>query len=775
MNAAPQPGNVSLRTVSSSRPQYQYFEQRSEAASDDYYSFPSTASNSASSREGVMRYATPVSGPTSRASSPGVGVPRMGAIGEHGPLLGEETPRRVRARTSRNGNGWDNSMWMEGDLPHIRYAINHLTRDEEEEEEEDAMGQGSAGERPDGFIWDEERGCFTRLGTLPSPSQQQQQQQREPSPSRSVQSSTSSMTTLAHKTFIATDPPENSPLYPPLDYIPPTLRPWALALLILCCLLMIAGVSFCNVWSKKRQGLWDYDGQSGSRYFVFQFLPQILAAILVLWLFVVQVAVYRIMPFAIMASERKLTRVLQNLPLLPRNYLLPDISHFLHGEPLIGFSLFTIWLANFFAIPLLSCIFQVKWYAYTIDGQETAQGRFRWTSVQSIGWTIVSVYGLLTIGLTVLLIRFARAWSGLLWDPTSIADLIPMIQRSNIMHEFEGTETAPDMSKVLEPRVLRLGYWKLSGKKDVLFYGIGEEDAPMHNHPPKNTGHHHQQQQQQQQPKPTDLESNPPTPKTPRWTPWFLRPIPLTIITILVAALYTAFLIASFLHSAIANGFPPRLHTLPSENGFSASNFVYSFVPALIGNIFFLAYQHVDLYFRAVQPYASFSSLSGAPTKHSILLSYPSDLPFIITPKALTNKHFKVAVISLVSTISLSIPILAGGIFTALYYPSDHSIRMTSLMSAFYALVAFCGVYVLSLAVMWPGRKRGLPHGVGTVGEVVSFLYRSSNSLLGDGDGVVTCKEDLVRRVRSGDGDVEARYGFGGFRVERVGREGGVV
>lgn len=713
-----------------------------------------------------MRYATPVSGPTSRASSPGVGVPRMGAIGEHGPLLGEDTaPRRVRARTGRNGNGVDNSVWMEGDLPHIRYAINHLTGDEEDEE--DAIGQSPAGERPDGFVWDEERGCFTRLGASPSPSQQQQQQQqreRQPSPSRSVRSSTSSMTTLAHKTFIAADPPENSPLYPSLDYIPPVLRPWALALLIFCCLLMLAGVSFSNVWSRKRQGLWDYDGQSGSRYFVFQFLPQILAAILVLWLLVVQAAVYRIMPFAIMASERKLTRVLQKLPLLPRNFLLPDLPHFLHGEPLIGFSLFTIWLANFFAIPLLSCIFQVKWYVYNIENQETAQGRFRWTSVQPIGWTIVSVYGLLTIGLTILLIRFARAWSGLLWDPTSIADLIPVIQRSNILHEFDGTETASEVSKVLGPRVLRLGYWKLSGKKDILFYGIGEEDVPIH--PPSPNKNKHPAQQQ------PDLESNTPK-KTHHWTPWPLRPIPLIAITILISALYTAFLIASFLHSAIANGFPPRLHTLPSKNGFSASNFVYSFIPALIGNIFFLGYQHVDVYFRAVQPYASLSVSSGALAKHSILLSYPFDLPFIITLKALANKHFKVAVISLVSTISLSIPILAGGIFTALYYPTDHSIRMTSLMPAFYALVAFCGVYVLSLLAAWPRRIRCLPHGIGTLGEQISFLYRSE--VVRDGEGDLGCKEDLVRMVSDIEGDGEARYELGRFGIERVGREDGVV
>jgi len=743
-----------------------------------------------------MRYATPVSGPTSRASSPGVGVPRMGAIGEHGPLLGEETPRRVRARTGHNTGG-DGSVWMEGDLPHIRYAINHLTREEEDDDDDDEVGDvGGRENHPDGFVWDEERGCFTRLGTSSAPSQQQQQQEqqqeqeRETSPARSVQSSTSSMTTLGQKTFVAMDPPENSFLYPPLDYVPIVLRPWALALLIICCLLMIAGVSFCNVWSKKRQGLWDYDGQSGSRYFVFQFLPQILAAILILWIFMVQAAVYRVMPFAIMASERKLERVLQKLPMLSRNFLLPDLSHFLYGEPLVGFSLFTIWLANVFAIPLLSCLFQVKWYSY-VDGAN-GQGRFRWTSVQPIGWTIVSLYGLLTIGLTILLVRFVRAWSGLMWDPTSIADLIPIIQRSNILQDFDGLETSPNVGKSLQPRALRLGYWKLSGKKDILFYGIGEEDAPVRTpslHTDKQANITDVERQQ------NNLNMYEPATRY-RWAPWFLRTISIIAWSVLVGGLFIAFIIASFLHDAIASGFPPHLPTLPSTDGFSSSNFVYSFIPSLIGTIFFLAYQHIDVYFRAVQPYASLSSSpTGVPAKHSLLLSYPSDLPLFVTIKALLNKHPRLALITLTSTVTVAIPILAGGIFTALYYPSSRTIRMTTLMPAFYALIAFCALYTVSLLAIWPRRIRYLPHGIATLGEQISFQYQSP--LLADsGLRDVKYKEDLARMVVSGDQEVggvdgnglgETRYGFGVFvgrdgrehlgieRVRRAGREDMVI
>lgn len=576
------------------------------------------------------------------------------------------------------------------------------------------------------------------------------------------------MTTIGQKTFVAVDPPGNSPLYPPLDYVPIVLRPWTLALLILCCLLIIGGVAFCNVWSKKRQGLWDYDGQSGARYFVMQFLPQILAAIIVLWTFVVQAAVYRIMPFAIMASERKLDRVLQKLPMLSLNFLLPDLSHFRYGEPLVGFSLFTIWLANLFAIPLLSCLFQVKWYAFNDYGQ----GRFRWTSVQAIGWTVVSLYGLLTIGLAVLLVRFVRAWSGLMWDPISIADLIPIIQRSNSLQDFDGLETATDVGTSFEPRALRLGYWRLSGKKDTIFYGIGEEDAPVRTpslHADKQSKAADVERQQ------NNLSMYEPSTRH-RWTPWFLRDISIIAWSILIGGLFIAFVLASFIHDAIASGFPPRVPTLPSAGGFSASNFVYSFIPALIGTIFFLSYQHIDVYFRALQPYASLSSSpTGARAKHSLLLSYPSKLPFLITITALRNNHLKVALISLVSTISIAVPILAGGVFLALYFPShinNTPIRIASLMPAFYALIAFCALYTVSLLAIWPRRIRYLPHDIATLGDQISFLYQSpllADSVLRE----PRCREDLVGRVgmgMPGDGEGEARYGFGVF-VGRDGRE----
>lgn len=537
---------------------------------------------------------------------------------------------------------------------------------------------------------------------------------------------------------------------------------------------MIAGIGFCNAWAARHQGLWDYSGLGGGRYFVVQFLPQILAVIITIWTFVIQAALYRTMPFAIMGSERALGHVLQKLSTLPRNFLLPDLSHFRHGEALVGFALLTIWLSNLITIPLLSCLFQAKWYV--IDGE----GMWRWTSVMSIGWTIISVYGLLVIGLLLLTFRFLNTWSGLMWDPVCVADLISIIQRSNILRDFEQSETVPYVGETLDPRVLRLGYWQLPHREEV-FYGVGEVDAPIGN-PSLHLIEKNRVKQYQGLSKVSfdlelqttvgkgDFDENLFSPSVRyRWTPWFLRGTFIVAWTVTICALFIAFVLVSFIHDAIKGGFPPRLPTLPSTGAFSSSNFLYSFIPALIGNVLFLAWQPIDVYFRALQPFVGLSLPEGASAEQSLLLAYPSCFPFHVTILAVLNKHYKVAWISFMAVASAAMPILAGGVFLAMWYPSHEEIRIAALMPAFYALVVFCGLYAVSFFAIWPRRCRYLPHDISTLADQMSFLYQSpllADKLLRE----PRSKADLVTRlVIAPPGDREfPTYGFGIF----VGRDG---
>lgn len=658
------------------------------------------------------------------------------------------------------------------DSPYVRFAIDQLTRDEQVRGPQRADSVSSNDDYPvDRLIWDEGLGYFTRTRTPINHNNTPRRQTQKPSSPQALPERPASVDPEA---FIPLNSPEESLLYPALDYLPIILRPWGLGGVILCCLLMIAAIAFSNDWSKRHKGLWDYHLQGDSRFFVMEFLPQLLAAPIVLLTLVVQASVYRVAPFAIMAVERKTSNVIQGLPIIPKNFLLPDFSHFHCGEGLIGFSLFAFWLSNWFAIPLLSCLFQAKYY--TIDGQ----GVWRWASVQSVGWTLVAFYGLLVIGLVLLLVRFSLRPSGLMWDPVSLADLIALIQRSNILHDFEHSETVPNVRETLDPRILRLGYWKLSMRSEI-FYGIGEVDAPI-----RTPSLHQSEKSRGKQPSGLarvsfDIEQARvavndqfnhhlfSTSTRYRWTPWFLHRTPIISWTVVVFALFVAFVVVSFVHHPVEQGFAPRLPTIPSTDAFSSSNFFYSFIPALIGNFLFIAWQPVDVHFRALQAFVELSSPQGATAEKSILLAYQSAYPIQVTLQAIINRHFKVAWISFMSLASLAIPILAGGVFFALFYPTNNTIRITGWMPAFYALVVLCAFYALSFLAIWPGRLRHLPHDISTLADLMSFFYQSpllADKLLRE----PRSKTDLVTRLIVAPPSERALplYGFGIY----VGRDG---
>ena len=100
--------------------------------------------------------------------------------------------------------------------------------------------------------------------------------------------------------------------------------------------MMISGLVFCNVYCLRNDGLYDYDGTGTARYFIFQSMPQLLGIVIVFWVFVLQAAVYRVIPFISMSSRHFLDRVLQDMSIHPANFLIPDVGHLTSGEPVVG-------------------------------------------------------------------------------------------------------------------------------------------------------------------------------------------------------------------------------------------------------------------------------------------------------------------------------------------------------------------------------------------------------------------------------------------------------
>ncbi len=414
--------------------------------------------------------------------------------------------------------------------------------------------------------------------------------------------------------------------------------------------------------------------------------------------------------------------------------------------------------------------------------------QWRWTSVQVVVWILVALYVLLIAAIVLIMLRFRKRQSALMWDPVSLADLIVLFQKSNIVSDLDGSEISASIRAHIPPRPLRLGYWTTSRTTET-FHTVGEENAPVRRLSgeqnvanEKNMVGHDSPDFDIEHQRYSHAESFNRNIHSPffryRWTPRFLRDSAVVAWIVAALTLYLAFLIVSFVNSAVERGFPPGgLRTVTNPHGFSPSNFLFSFIPCLLGTLLFLAWQPIDTYFRAIQPFANLSSSpAGASAAHSLLLSYPSRYPLQTSLLALQNHDYKVAWISLVSVLAATIPVLAGGIFTAQFF-NQSQVRIAATMPAYYALCVFLGVYALSFLVVWPKRKRYLPHGISTLADYLSFLY-GSPLLVDPLFAGVRSKDELEARLMGRGSATRKKGGKGQPREERfvfgvyVGRDG---
>ena len=525
---------------------------------------------------------------------------------------------------------------------------------------------------------------------------------------------------------------------------------------------MLIGLAFCGAYPLHHNGFKDYDGTGTSLFFVFEYLPQILSSIIVIWLLIIQKALYRIYPFVALASGRGSgnSGVLYDSQLFPTNYLLPNFSYLRHGGPWLATWTITFWLAMF-TVPLQSCLFQARYFPKS--------GIWRWTSVQPIAWLLFALYFLLILGLLALLLRFSHGETGLKWDPRSLADIMTIFHRSNILNDFERSEIETPVSRPLKD--IRLGYWRYSRHEDETFYCIGDENAPIRRYSLERG----KMRPVNDQPS-LDLEAQRPIKSAYqnfrgdihnpalryRWVPWYLRDTFVVAWIVIAFVLLIAFLVLSFVNRAVQIGFLPQLPSPTTPQGFSPADFLYSFVPSLLGMILYLVWQPFDTYFQALQPFASLGQQGGSSAEKSLLLDYTACLPFEVTFRALVAGHIKVAWISLVGLMSITLPILAGGVFTAQYVRSTGEVRTAASMPGYEALVVFAIIYVLSFLSLFPTRKRHLPHDINTLSDLVSFFYQSP--LLAEAAfKEPRSKVDLVTKLlgKPVEEKMSSRYAFG--------------
>ncbi|KAI9870684.1 MAG: hypothetical protein M1830_003926 [Pleopsidium flavum] len=453
-------------------------------------------------------------------------------------------------------------------------------------------------------------------------------------------------------------------------------------------------------------------------------------------------------------------------------------NFFIPRQPLVGGCFLIFWISTF-TIPLQASAFQTRLVG--LDRQDT----WRWTAVQPVAWTLVALYALLAIALLTILSYFNKRRTGLMWDATSLADLLVLTQRSNILHGFDGSETSQELRPKKSSSSYRLGYWRMSNEPHDIFYAIGQENEPMRRFSLRQgkleekasrlafqdpTGFDIEGQRPLKSATVGSFQTNIHSPAVRyRWTPWFLQDTFLVAWIATAMVLLLAFIVVSFVRHAVRDGFSPLLASSTNSFGFSPADFLYSFIPSLFGLTLFLLWQPIDMYFRALQPFSNLANPRGTSVEEGVLLNYTSCFPLAVTVKAAAAGHYKVAWFSFISLLSVTLPILGGGVFTAQYFTSKQEVRIAACMPAFYALLVFVILYAISIFFIWPTRTRHLPHDIRTLADLISFVYQSP--MLNDAafQGPKS-KTDLVTRLLSpppGE-KTQPRYAFGVFR----GRDG---
>lgn len=574
--------------------------------------------------------------------------------------------------------------------------------------------------------------------------------------------------------FIPVESPSHSQRYPELTFVPTILRPFSMITLTLLCLVMMGGLIFCAVYSSKHHGLvgWS-NGIQGGLYFVFGFLPQILASIIFLYVQGVMSAITRILPFTLMAMKDVESRTdALFLGLHPKSSFWPGGE----GPTSIYLSNLFFWL-TIFTIPLQSCLFSVIFVA----------GEWRWTAVQSVAWALVTIYAFILIATILSGSFFFRRTTGLLWDPRSLADVVAILPRSNSLEDFPGTEVMESRKELRDRLVMRsdrLGYWKTQNETQGTFYCLGEEGTPTRRYT-LESGKLHEKPSSGVFDDSSDLEKSADlySRKTRfRHIPWQLSDVLVIVWVVAGFILLLALFVVSFLPlTAIRNGFPPLVSALPSTQGFSPANFLYSFVPSLLGMILYLLFQPLDMAFRRLQPWVELGNPEGATASKSLLLDYPAALPIQCTWRALMAGHYRVAAMSALSLLFILLPILAGGIFFPLT-TSLSGVRMMPNLPSFYVMLVVLLLYLVALIIAIPHRyQMRLPHSADCLAEIFSFVY-NSGILTDAAFRAPRTKQDLITRLTAlSAAGHEARYAFGVYRgrngkeslgIERIGRRG---
>jgi hypothetical protein len=212
-------------------------------------------------------------------------------------------------------------------------------------------------------------------------------------------------------------------------------------------------------------------------------------------------------------------------------------------------------------------------------------------------------------------------------------------------------------------------------------------------------------------------------------TLWFLQilqDLPLVLIgSVLIVSI--ALTIIGLAKHRVQNGYKGHVFsTFTIDENFASldyfqEGFRYRFLPVLLMYAFSHIWRSADWYYRATQPYAGMSE--AAPATQNLLLDYPSNLPVLVTIKAVKNHHWRVAFYSALSLASSAPPIVAAGIFTVTSIGTHLIVSIQEVR--FWASFSIIILYLFCLIGVRPPPRYRLPRRITSINDVFSYCYQS--------------------------------------------------
>ncbi|KAH7351053.1 hypothetical protein BKA65DRAFT_250274 [Rhexocercosporidium sp. MPI-PUGE-AT-0058] len=496
--------------------------------------------------------------------------------------------------------------------------------------------------------------------------------------------------------------------FPELDWKPPLLR---IPLLIAAALYNAACLAGLCYFGYKTWSGQDLHVKGQYNYFTLRYLPTTVGVITALWTNAILTNLLWMMPYITMSQVKYYTT--NNTPLYP-NTMATIFAPYTVGGPhnFGGYSLIVGGNRHYllFATLLQGLITQLILPPVKANLFKTHLDEAGWI-IQISSWTcivLIIIYLCQFLLMMSLLFGLPRDSFGLSDSVASIADQINLFAKSNIMEDFQGIETLPwrQWPKQLSMRTYRLGYWR-AGCNGKFWYGIGKlEDtrAPGIQENPGAT-------------RSTEHPGGEDALTRYRFSNVFLNlhPVSLFVWLCLTCAFIGLNIFLLVMHQRNRSF---RINSTSVES----SNVYLRILPTLIATIYNFFWGTVAKFFLLRQPFAGM--FKAKPVEQNLLLEYAYDLPLILTLKALSNGHIKVAWLSFIQLASALHPIFLGALF-AVNSPISNQANVTISGTAAIGSLVFFILYSLSIPVAWPTPKRRLPCPLRSLGETIGLCYSS--------------------------------------------------